>query len=133
MRPTQPDTGLETHQTLKREGKRDCRGEHTIISPKEQKTKSRTQAARSRPDIRLQKGKMIHPCTPPPRLNVLWKDSIKAPLRQALMYLWKAPCDRLNRRKEKKEERIKREVRRMGRNTKRFFTQPTFSRPSSSS
>jgi hypothetical protein len=41
------------------------------------------------------------------------------------MYLWKAACDRLNRRKEKKEERIKREVRRMGRNTKRFFTQPS--------
>jgi hypothetical protein len=57
---------------------------------------------------------------------MLWKDSIKAPLRQALMYIWKAACDRLNRRKEKKEERIKREVRRMGRNAKRFFTQPTF-------
>jgi hypothetical protein len=41
------------------------------------------------------------------------------------MYIWKAACCRLNRRKEK-EERIKREVRRMGRNAKRFFTQPTF-------
>jgi hypothetical protein len=52
--------------------------------------------------------------------------SIIASLRQALLYLWRAACDRLNRRKEKKVERIKREVRRMGRNTKRFFTQPTF-------
>jgi hypothetical protein len=42
------------------------------------------------------------------------------------MYLWKAACDRLNWRKKKKEERIKREVRRMGRNAKRFFTQPSF-------
>jgi hypothetical protein len=57
---------------------------------------------------------------------MLWKDSVKAPLRQALLYIWKAACDRLKWRKEKKEERIKREVRRMGRNAKRFFTQPTF-------
>jgi hypothetical protein len=41
------------------------------------------------------------------------------------MYLWKAACDRLNKRKEKKEERIKREVRSMGRNAKRFFLQPS--------
>jgi hypothetical protein len=42
------------------------------------------------------------------------------------MYLWKAACNRLNKRKEKKEESIKREVRRMGRNAKRFFTLPLF-------
>jgi hypothetical protein len=42
------------------------------------------------------------------------------------MLIWKAACDRLNRRKEKKEEKIKRELRRMGRNAKRFFRQPTF-------
>jgi hypothetical protein len=69
---------------------------------------------------------MVHPSTPIPRLNMLWKDSFETPLRQVLMYLWKAASNRLNRRKEKKEERIKREVRRMGRNAKRFFTQPTF-------
>jgi hypothetical protein len=64
---------------------------------------------------------MVHPSTPTPGLNMLWKDSFKTPLRQVLMYLWKAACDRFNKRKEKKEERIKREVRRMGRNAKRFF------------
>jgi hypothetical protein len=32
----------------------------------------------------------------------------------------------LNERKEKKEEKIKREVRRIGRNVKKFFTEPTF-------
>jgi hypothetical protein len=41
------------------------------------------------------------------------------------MYLWKAACDRFNKRKEKKEERIKGEVRKMGRNAKRFFVQPS--------
>jgi uncharacterized protein YecA (UPF0149 family) len=41
------------------------------------------------------------------------------------MHLWKAACNRFNRRKEKKEERIKREVRRMGRNAKKFFFQPS--------
>jgi hypothetical protein len=41
------------------------------------------------------------------------------------MYLWKAACNRLIKRKEKKEERTKREVRRMGRNAKRFFVQPS--------
>jgi hypothetical protein len=56
---------------------------------------------------------------------MLWKDSFETPLRQVLMYLWKAACDRFNKRKEK-EKRIKREVRRMGRNTKRFFAQPSF-------
>jgi hypothetical protein len=39
------------------------------------------------------------------------------------MNLWKAACDRFNKRKEKKEERIKREVRRMGWNAKRFIVQ----------
>jgi hypothetical protein len=68
---------------------------------------------------------MAHPSTPTPRLNKLWKDSFETPIRQILMYLWKAACDRLNKRKEKKEERIKREVRRMGRNAKRFFVQPS--------
>jgi hypothetical protein len=56
---TQPHTGQETHQPLNGEGKRDRRGEHTRISPKEQKAKSRRQPARSRPDRRLQKGKMV--------------------------------------------------------------------------
>jgi hypothetical protein len=41
------------------------------------------------------------------------------------MYLWKAACNRLIKRREKKEERTKREVRSMGRNTKRFFVQPS--------
>jgi hypothetical protein len=41
------------------------------------------------------------------------------------MYIWKAACHWLNRRKGKKEERIKREVKRIGRNAKRLFTQPT--------
>jgi hypothetical protein len=68
---------------------------------------------------------MVHPSTPTPRLNKLWKDSFETPLRQILMYLWKAACKRFNKRKEKKEERIKREVRRMGRNAKRFFVQPS--------
>jgi hypothetical protein len=68
---------------------------------------------------------MVHPSTPTPRLNIMWKDSFETPLRQVLMYLWKAAFDRLNQRKEKKEERIKREVRRMGRNAKRFFVQPS--------
>jgi hypothetical protein len=52
---------------------------------------------------------------------MLKKDSFETPLRQVLMYIWKAACNRLNRRKEKKEERIKREVRRMGRNAKAAF------------
>jgi hypothetical protein len=69
---------------------------------------------------------MVHPCRPTPRLNMLWKDSFETPLRQVLMYLWKAAFNRLNKIKEKKEERIKREVRRMGRNAKMFFTQPSF-------
>jgi hypothetical protein len=68
---------------------------------------------------------MVHPSTPTPRLNKLWKDSFETPHRQILMYLWKAACDRLNKRREKKEERTKREVRRMGRNAKRFFFQPS--------
>jgi hypothetical protein len=74
---------------------------------------------------RRQKGKMVHPSTPTSRLNRLWKESFETPLRQVLMYLWKAACNRFNKRKEKKEERIKREVRRMGRNAKRFFVQPS--------
>jgi hypothetical protein len=74
---------------------------------------------------------MVHPSTPTPRLNMLWKDSFETRLRQVLMYLCKAACDRFNKRKEKKEERIKSKVRIMGRNAKRFFVQP--SQPSSSS
>jgi hypothetical protein len=69
---------------------------------------------------------MVHPSTPTPGLNILWKDSFETPLRQVLMYLWKAACNWLNRRREKKEEGIKREVKRMGRKAKRFFNQPTF-------
>jgi hypothetical protein len=68
---------------------------------------------------------MVHPSTPTPRLNMLWKNRFETPLRQVLMYLWKVACDRFNKRKEKKEERIKREVRRMGRNAKRFVAQPS--------
>jgi hypothetical protein len=68
---------------------------------------------------------MAHPSTPTPRLIKLWKDSFETPLRPILIYLWKAACDRLIKRREKKEERTKREVRRMGRNTKRFFVQPS--------
>jgi hypothetical protein len=82
---------------------------------------------------RLQKGKMVHPSTPTPRLNKLWKDSFETPLRQILMYLWKAACYRFNKRREKKEERTKREVRRMGRNAKRFLSNHHFSQRSSSS
>jgi hypothetical protein len=67
---------------------------------------------------------MAHPSTPSPRLNKLWKDSFETPLRQILMYLWKAACDRLNKRREKKEERTKREVRRMGRNAKQLKPTP---------
>jgi hypothetical protein len=78
---------------------------------------------------RLQKGKMVHPSTPNPRLNMLWKDSFETPLRQVLMYLWKAFCDRFNKRKEKKEERIKREVRRMGRNAQVLRPTITFHNP----
>jgi hypothetical protein len=84
------------------------------------------QTQKGEEERRLQKGNMVHPSRPTPRLNMLWKDSFDTPLREVLMYLWKADCDSLNRRKEKKEESIKREVRRMGRNAKRFFTQPSF-------
>jgi hypothetical protein len=82
------------------------------------------QTQKGEEERRFRKGKMVKPSTPTPRLNKLWKYSFETPLRQLLMYLWKAACNRLNKRKEKKEERIKREVRRMGRNAKRFFVQP---------
>jgi hypothetical protein len=71
------------------------------------------QTQKGEEERRLQKGKMVHPSTPTPRLNRLRKDSFETPLRQVLMYVWKAACNRFNKRKEKKEERIKREVRRM--------------------
>jgi hypothetical protein len=83
------------------------------------------QTQKGEQERRLRKGKMAHPSTPTPRLIKLWKDSFETPLRQILIYLWKAPCDRLIKRREKKEERTKREVRRMGRNAKRFFVQPS--------
>jgi hypothetical protein len=69
------------------------------------------QTQKGEEERRLRKGKMVHQSTPNPRLNKLWKDSFETPLRQVLMYLWKAACDRFNKRKEKKEERMKREVR----------------------
>jgi hypothetical protein len=48
---------------------------------------------------------MVHPSTPTPRLNMLWKDSFETPLRQVLMYLWKAACDRFNREKRRRKRR----------------------------
>jgi hypothetical protein len=83
------------------------------------------QTQKGEEERRLRKGKMCHRSTPSPRLIRLWKDSFETPLRQILMYLWKDACNRLNKSKEKKEERIKREVRRMGRNAKRFFVLPS--------
>jgi hypothetical protein len=94
--------------------------------PRENKQGQGTQQIqKGEEERRLQKGKMVHPSTPTPRLNMLCKDSFETPLRQVLMYLWKAARDRFNERKEKKEERIKREVGRMGRNAKSFFVQPS--------
>jgi hypothetical protein len=94
--------------------------------PRQNKQGQETQQTqRGGEERRRQKGKMVHPSMPTPRLNMLWKDSFETPLRQVLMYLWKAAFNRFNKRKEKKEERIKREVRRMGRNAKRFFVQPS--------
>jgi hypothetical protein len=96
------------------------------IRPRQNEQGQGTQQSQKGGEVRrLQKGKMVHPSTPTPRLNMLWKDSFETHLRQVLMYLWKAACDRFNKRKEKKEERIKRKVRRMGRNAKRFFAQPS--------
>jgi hypothetical protein len=66
------------------------------------------QTQKGEEERRLRKGKIVHPSTPTPRLNKVWIDSFETPLRQILMYLWKAACNRLNKRKEKKEERTKR-------------------------
>jgi hypothetical protein len=83
------------------------------------------QTQKGKEERRLQKGKMAHPSTPTPRLIKLWKDSFETPLRKLLIYLWKAACNRLIKQRNKKEDRTKREVRRMGRNAKRFFVQPS--------
>jgi hypothetical protein len=45
------------------------------------------QTQKGEEERRRQKGKMVHPSTPTPRLNRLWKGSFETPLRQVLMYL----------------------------------------------